>query len=160
MKTIICICAVVLTLSVFGCRQEASSPVKSDSPSSISACEVPDPVLVPYTNIPYPFPNTLYRIAGRELANGPVVILERVLDEGFELQRAWYPKIYICMAIFLDELIIELEEPDDGIYALGFTSDFTGTAGSCATHWDEYNFVEDDEDTNVNRRSDRRPQKK
>jgi hypothetical protein len=38
--------------------------------------------------------------------------LESVLDAGFDMQRAWHPRIYICAAVFLDELIIELEEPD------------------------------------------------
>jgi hypothetical protein len=69
--------------------------------------------------------------------------LESVLDAGFDMQRAWHPRIYICAAVFLDELIIELEEPDDGIFELGFRRDFTGSAGSCATHWNEYDFEDD-----------------
>ncbi|MDH3216433.1 MAG: hypothetical protein OEN01_09105 [Candidatus Krumholzibacteria bacterium] len=50
------------------------------------------------------------------------------------------------MALFLDELIVELEEPDDGIFELGFTRDFSGTAGPCATHWNEYDFARDNGD--------------
>ncbi|UCG50429.1 MAG: hypothetical protein JSW58_09445 [Candidatus Latescibacterota bacterium] len=159
MKTIIFICALALTLPILGCQQDPSSPATPDGVLN-ATLEVPRPVLVPYTNIPYPYPNTLYRIAGAELAQGPVVILERVLDEGFDMTRAWHPQIYICMAVFLDELIIELEEPNDDIYDLGFTSDFTGTAGSCARFWNEYRFMEDDPDIDLNRRCAHRPKRR
>jgi hypothetical protein len=86
----------------------------------------------------------MYRISGAALADGPANVLERVLGEGFELIKAWHPQVNLCMALFLDELIIELEEPDDDIYRLGFTRDFEGTAGPCASHWNEYQFVDDD----------------
>ena len=77
------------------------------------------------------------------MATGPTEILEKVLKRGFELHRAWHPQIALCMAVFLDELIIELETPDDDIYKLGFTSDFTETAGACTSHWNEYDFGKD-----------------
>jgi hypothetical protein len=143
MKTIIPLCALVLTLSIFGCRQDQFSLAAPVAKNSADNFTVPDPELVPYTRIPYPFPNTLYRIVGAALADGPVVILKRVLDGGFRLRRAWHPQISLCAAPFLDELIIELEDPEDAIYELGFTSDFRGTIGSCASHWNEYNFVEE-----------------
>ena len=142
MKTIIVFCAFTLTLAIWGCRQDRSSPVSSLTNHGVATTiDVPDPALVPYTNIPYPFPNTLYRIVGAALADGPVPILECVIAEGFHLQRAWYPQVFECTAPFLDELIIELEEPDNAIYELGFVSDFSGTIWSCASHWNEYDFV-------------------
>ena len=125
---------VALALLVVGCSDSTQSPqTPIDS--------VPQPQLVPYTNIPHPFPDRLYRLTGEELLIGPVEVLENVLNEGFSLRRAWYPQISICGAVFLDELIIELTEPNDAIYNLGFTSDFSGTSWSCSTHWDRYNFV-------------------
>jgi hypothetical protein len=125
---------VVFALLVVGCSDSTQSPqTQIDS--------VPPPQLVPYTNIPYPFPDRLYRLTGEELLVGPVEVLENVLNESFSLRRAWYPQISICGAVFLDELIIELTEPDDAIHDLGFTSDFSGTSGACSSHWDEYNFV-------------------
>lgn len=141
MKTIIFFMTLALTLAVFACKQNHISPVGLHQNLNSRTLAVPDPELVPYTNIPYPFPNTLYRVVGAQLIDGPVVILERVLDEGFCLQKAWYPQVILCMAPFLDELIIELAEPDDDIYELGFTSDFSGTIWSCASHWNEYDFV-------------------
>jgi hypothetical protein len=78
------------------------------------------------------------------MATGPTVILERVLEGGFDLRRAWYPQIALCMAVFPDELIIELAAPDDDIYKLGFISDFTETVGPCVSHWGEYDFVGDE----------------
>jgi hypothetical protein len=123
----------VFALLVVDCSDITQSPQLIDS--------IPQPRLVPYTNIPYPFPDQLYRLTGEELLIGPVAVLENVLNEGFSVRRAWYPQISICGAVFLDELIIELTEPDDAIYDLGFTSDFSGTSGACSSHWDEYNFV-------------------
>jgi hypothetical protein len=135
MRTMIVWGVLVLAFASFGCRNDPASPRTAGEPG------IPDPVLVPYSEIPNPHPNTLYRISGAELATGPTEILERVLEGGFDLQRAWHPQIALCMALFLDELIIELEAPNDDIYKLGFTSDFTGTAGPCASHWNEYDFV-------------------
>ncbi len=144
MKAVILLCVLALALSSFGCRQDPGSLQAASTVTAPSELEVPEPELVPYTNIPYPVPNMLYRVSGAELLAGPAEILERVLDSGFDLQRAWHPQVALCMAPFLDELIIELEEPDDAIYELGFTTDFTGTAGPCASHWNEYDFVNDE----------------
>ena len=156
MKTVI-VCALVLMLANIGCRHDGSSPVISPAFSNGVSPQVPDPVLVPFSNIPFPFPDDVYRIAGSDLASGPVAVLERVLDAGFALKRAWHPQLYICMAPFLDELIVELEQPDDAIFDLGFTRDFSGTAGSCATHWNEYNFGADNPGSGPVRRSRRSP---
>jgi hypothetical protein len=137
MKAAIVLCALVLVLSGFGCGQEPASQATYPSQP-----EVPEPKLVPYANIPYPRPNTLYRIAGANLTTGPTDVLERVLEAGFDLRRAWHPQVALCMVFFLDELIIELGEPDDAIYGFGFSSDFTGTSGPCTSHWNEYDFVQ------------------
>lgn len=137
MKTVILWCVLAAALASFGCREDPASPWSSEQ-------SIPEPVLVPYSEIPNPPPNTLYRISGAALANGPTEILEQVLEGGFDLQTAWHPQIALCMAVFLDELIIELEAPNDDIYELGFTSDFTETAGPCASHWNEYDFVKEE----------------
>ena len=144
MKAVSLLCVLALTLSSFGCRQDPASPRAASTVTPSSELEVPEPELVPYTNIPYPAPNTLYRISGVELVAGPTEILERVLEARFDLRRAWHPQVALCMAPFLDEMIIELEEPDDAIYELGFTSDFAETVGPCASHWNEYDFVNDE----------------
>ena len=123
----------VFAMLIIGCSnsgQLPQTPIES----------VPEPQLVPYSNIPYPYPDRLYRLTGEELLVGPVEVLENVLSEGFSLQRAWYPRISICGSFFVDELLIDLTDPNDAIYELGFTSDFSGTSGSCSSHWDEYNF--------------------
>lgn len=134
MKVLIFLCVAALVLPGLGCQEDSGI-----TPSA--KVQVPEPEVVPYSNIPNPPTPAMYRISGQALADGPVQILKEVEREGFDLKRAWRPKVYLCMALFLDELIVELEQPDDGIYELGFTSDFSGTAGPCASHWDEYRFA-------------------
>lgn len=137
MKIFIILCVLALILPTFGCQED-----QGIAPST--SLQIPEPELVPYANIPYPPPATLYRISGAALTDGPAHVLERVLAEGFDLKKAWHPQVNLCMAPFLDELIIELGEPDDDIYRLGFSSDFDGTAGPCASHWNEYRLINDE----------------
>lgn len=138
MKTLILSCVLALTISSVGCGKDSPQTISSGAHSSKL---IPEPILVPYSAIPHPRPNNLYRVSGAALPADPTEILERVLEAGFDMQRAWHPQIALCMALFLDELIVELKEPNDEIYKLGFTSDFTGTSGPCTSHWNEYDFV-------------------
>ena len=144
LKAVILLFVLALALPSLGCQQDPVSQGATSTAPLASELEVPEPELVPYTDIPSPVPNTLYQISGAELVDGPTEVLERVLGAGFDLQRAWHPQVALCMALFLDEVIVELEEPDDAIYELGFTSDFAETVGPCASHWNEYNFVNDE----------------
>jgi hypothetical protein len=141
LKAVIPFFVLALALPGLGCQHDLASQGAISTGPVVSELQVPEPELVPYANIPYPVPNTLYRISGSALADDPAEILERVLGAGFDLRRAWHPQVALCTALFVDELIIELKEPDDAIYELGFTSDFSKTVGPCASHWNEYNFV-------------------
>jgi hypothetical protein len=86
MKTIGILFTLALMWPVIGCHQDASSPVAPLVASGNGAAQIPDPELVPFGNIPFPFPPNLYRIAGHRLADGPVAVLESVLDAGFDMQ--------------------------------------------------------------------------
>ena len=136
MKVFIIFSVAALLLLTLGCQEDPGVA----PPTSL---EIPEPELVPYANIPYPPSRSMYRISGEALAGGPGDILEQVLEDQFDLKKAWHPEVILCLAVFLDELVIELEEPDDGIFGLGFTSDFSGTVGPCASHWNEYRFVDE-----------------
>ncbi len=103
---------------------------------------VPEPVLVPFSDLPHPFSEATYRISGWPLSEGPVPLLEILVHAGFAVETAWYPKIALCGAAFLDELIVEFDAPNDAILKLGFSRDFSGTSGACSSHWDEYRFTD------------------
>lgn len=143
MRVFIIPCVAALLLLSQGCHEDPTVPRRLSGIAASTELEIPEPELVPYTNIPSPPPPRLYRISGEALADGPEDILEQVLVEEFNLKKAWHPQLSLCTVVFLDELIIELEEPDEAIYRLGFTSDFSGTAGPCVSHWNEYRFVDE-----------------
>ena len=119
--------------------ESAAQPVPTPGDASL---QVPEPVLVPFSDLPYPFSAATYRISGSALSEGPVVVLETLVHTGFVIKLAWHPQIALCMAVFLDELIVELDAPNNDILKLGFSRDLSETSGRCTSHWNEYRFTD------------------
>lgn len=119
--------------------QGAAQPAPTTQDASV---QVPEPVLVPFSDLPHPFSEATYRLSGWPLSEGPVPLLEILVHAGFTVEMAWYPKIALCGAAFLDEIIVELDAPNDAILRMGFNRDFSGTSGPCTSHWDEYRFTD------------------
>jgi len=126
-------------LLLLGCLALTASPgcEEIDSPKG----PVPEPVLVPFTDLPQPLSEATYRLSGPALSDGPVAVLETLVHARFHVVRAWYPEITLCGAVFADELIVELAAPNGDILDLGFSRDFSGTSGPCTSYWDEYRFT-------------------
>ncbi|MCH7879761.1 MAG: hypothetical protein IH914_10665 [candidate division Zixibacteria bacterium] len=134
MQTLKLIAVTFFAVALSGC---SNAPNDTNPPAT-----VPEPTSVPYSNIPPIDTPELYRATGGVALNeDPVPLLQAVLDAGFDLRRAWYPRGGICAAVFVDELIIQLDSPNAEIANLGFSRDFTGTSGGCAIAWAQYDFV-------------------
>ena len=119
MKTLKLIAVTFFAVALSGC---SNAPNVTNPPAT-----VPEPTSVPYSNIPPIDSPELYRATGGlALSEGPVPLLQAVLDAGFDVRRAWYPRVPLCMMLFLDELIIQLNAPNPEIANLGFSRDFTG----------------------------------
>lgn len=133
-KTLVVVTA-VLFIVASGCE------LLGDSPDRASRPDVPDSEIVPTTAIPRSFSDSVYFLYGAKLADGPVPVLQEVLDHDFRIQNAWYPEAAVCMRAFLPEaLIVQLKAPDQRIYELGFISDSSELLVGCFATWQHYEF--------------------
>ena len=113
----------------------------------VSACgpTPPEPAIdaleseiVSWETIPHPFPEATYFLFGANLKDGPRAVLVELLEDGIVVQDAYYPHTSICMAVFLDQMIVVLEAPDERMENRGFTTNSDRLGGSCITHWSRY----------------------
>ena len=101
-----------------------------DSASYEAIQEVPEPELVSWEGIPQPLPEATYFLFGAGLKEGPRAALEQLLEEDIAIQDAYRPHTALCMALFLDQLVVVLEGPDERMQQQGFTTDPEGFAGA------------------------------
>ena len=124
----------ILFILASGCELLGDSPDRTPRP------EVPDPEIVPSTAIPRSFSDNVYFLSGAKLGDGPVPVLQELLDHDFQLRDAWYPEAARCLMVTLPyPLIVQLKAPDQGIYELGF-SDLSDASFSCFATWRHYKF--------------------
>ena len=136
MQTLKLIAVTFFAVALSGC---SNAPNDTNPPAT-----VPEPTSVPYSNIPPIDSPELYRASGGlALSEGPVPLLQAVLDAGFDVRRAWRPNpdAWLCAVVFPPEVIIQLGAPNAEIANLGFSRNFIGSAGPCFTLWDQYDFV-------------------
>ena len=107
--------------------------------------DVPFPKPVGVEVIPQPFDQGFYFLHGWDEGAGVEEILETLLAEGFQVQRAWVPdrdRPGPCMVFAqLTQLVVELQAPDGTMLDHGFTQD-TGNVhlGHCNPFWLEYDY--------------------
>ena len=109
-----------------------------DSIPSEPKLEVPEPEIISWDRIPQPFPESTYFLFGAGLQDGPHAILNSLLEGGVAFQDAYRPHSALCMRLFLDQLVVVLERPDERMQQHGFTTDPNGFAGGCFSHWEHY----------------------
>jgi len=143
----------VLLLILISCTQNREKTLL-DGNNLANNGNIPEPKIVPSTDIPRPYSKSTYFLYGGEgaleleLAQGNVaLILEKLLEENFAIKEAWNAAGEWGCPLrkpTWEQLILRLDTPDQRLYRYGFTSDSSRVQifenPPCRPTWEYYRF--------------------